>query len=115
MNNIKNARKEKGFTQKELAEKVGVTQGNLSAWETDRWKPDMNSLKKLCEVLECSADYLLGQEIPASNLKSSPTEVDNIYFHLAKEMEAMQLPPSDIEKILEFARYMKEKNDMIGK
>ena len=67
MNNIKKARKEKGLTQKELAEKVGVTQGNLSSWETDRWKPDLDALKKLCEVLNCSADYLLGQEKPDSS------------------------------------------------
>lgn len=121
MNNIRIARKAKGLTQKELAAMVGVTQGNLSSWETDRWKPDIDTLKKLCEILECSADYLLGQEpskqeaasLPIQNERESQPE--NIYFHLAKEMEAMQLPPSDIEKILDFARYMKEKNDLIGK
>ena len=110
MNNIKNARKAKGLTQTELAKIVGVTQGNLSAWETDRWKPDMDSLKKLCEALNCSADYLLGQE-PLSHSGS----INNIYLHLAKEMEEMQLPESDIEKILDFARYMKQKNDQIKK
>ena len=110
MNNIKNARKAKGLTQTELAKIVGVTQGNLSAWETDRWKPDMDSLKKLCEALNCSADYLLGQE-PLSHSGS----INNIYFHLAKEMEEMQLPEYDIEKILDFARYMKQKNDQIKK
>lgn len=124
MNNIRIARKAKGLTQKELAAMVGVTQGNLSSWETDRWKPDIDTLKKLCEILECSADYLLGQEQPkqeAAPETSMPvqneqeSQPENIYFHLAKEMEAMQLPPSDIEKILDFARYMKEKNDLIGK
>ena len=104
MNNIKTARKAKGLTQVELAQKVGVTQGNLSAWETGRWEPEMDALKKLCEVLECSADFLLGQEALAKNAGS----VNNIYFHLAKEMEEMQLPEEDIAKILEFARYMKE-------
>ena len=108
MNNIKTARKAKGLTQVELAQKVGVTQGNLSAWETGRWEPEMDALKKLCEVLECSADFLLGQEALAKNAGS----VNNIYFHLAKEME---LPEEDIDKILEFARYMKKKNDKIGK
>lgn len=109
MNNIKKARKEKGLTQTELAEKVGVTQGNLSAWETDRWKPDMNSLKKLCEALNCSSDYLLGQEsFPVSG-------ENNIYFQLAKEVEEMQLPEPDVKKLLEFAKFIKEKNDRIGK
>lgn len=110
MNNIKKARKEKGLTQAELAKQIGVSQGSLSAWETDRWQPDVESLKKLCEVLNCSADYLLVQQ--TVTLSES---VDNIYFHLAKEMEEMQLPESDIQKILEFARYMKQKNDQIKK
>lgn len=110
MNNIKTARKAKGLTQVELAQKVGVTQGNLSAWETGRWEPEMDALKKLCEVLECSADFLLGQEQLAKNAAASI-----ISIFLAKEMEEMQLPEEDIAKILEFARYMKEKNDKIGK
>lgn len=110
MNNIKKARKKKGLTQAELAKQIGVSQGSLSAWETDRWQPDVESLKKLCEVLNCSADYLLVQQ--TVTLSKS---VDNIYFHLAKEMEEMQLPESDIQKILEFARYMKQKNDQIKK
>ena len=70
MNNIRIARKAKGLTQKELAAMVGVTQGNLSSWETDRWKPDIDTLKKLCEILECSADYLLGQEPPKQEAAS---------------------------------------------
>ncbi len=64
----------------------------------------MDSLKKLCEALNCSADYLLGQE-PLAHSGS----INNIYFHLAKEMEEIQLPEFDIEKILNFARYMKKK------
>lgn len=113
MNNIKNARKAKGFTQIELAKIVGVTQGNLSAWETGRWEPEIDALKKLCEALDCSADYLLGQE-PAQ-VATENNSVNNIYFHLAKEMEEMQLPESDIQAILEFARYMKKKNDQLKK
>lgn len=45
MNNIKRTRKEQGLTQTEPAKKLGVTQGDLSAWKTDRWKPNMASLK----------------------------------------------------------------------
>ena len=74
MNNIRIARKAKGLTQKELAAMVGVTQGNLSSWETDRWKPDIDTLKKLCEILECSADYLLGQEQPKQEAASLPVQ-----------------------------------------
>lgn len=81
MNNIKTARKAKGLTQVELAQKVGVTQGNLSAWETGRWEPEMDALKKLCEVLECSADFLLGQEALA---KTRAASIISIFIWLKK-------------------------------
>lgn len=112
MNHIKTARKAAGLTQAELAQKIGVTQGNLSAWETGRWEPEAATLKKLAETLGCSTDYLLAAELTPPENGALP---GNIYMHVAKEMEDMQLPEADMLKILEFARYMKEKNDKIGR
>lgn len=57
---IRKARTEKGFTQKELAEKINVTQKDISRWENKERTPSLDSIKSLCEVLEVSADYLLG-------------------------------------------------------
>lgn len=111
INNIRNARKAKGLTQTELAKIVGVTQGNMSAWETGRWEPEMATLKKLCEILDCSADYLLARSIFPKVPINGDMTLSNMYMHLAKEMEDMQLPESDIEKIMDFARFMKEKNE----
>ncbi len=57
---IKELRKEKGLTQKMLAEKIGQAQSTIFYWEQNKQEPTISSLKKLCEVFEVSADYLLG-------------------------------------------------------
>lgn len=52
-------RKEKGMTQLELAEKMGVTDKAVSKWERDLSCPDVNSLPKLAELFEISVDELM--------------------------------------------------------
>ena len=45
------ARKAKGMTQEQLAEKMGVDQGHISRWESGKVTPNKESLKKLKELL----------------------------------------------------------------
>ncbi len=55
-------RKERGVTQVELAEKLGVGQPNLSDYERDIYRPNADMLLKIVEVLDISADDLLGRK-----------------------------------------------------
>ncbi len=57
---IKEFRISLGLTQKELAQKIGQTQSTIFYWEKNINEPSISSLKKLCEVFDVSADYLLG-------------------------------------------------------
>ncbi len=59
---IKNIRKEKGLTQEQLAEKLGVSQKSVSRWETGKTMPDYSMLPTICEVLEINVAELLGAE-----------------------------------------------------
>ena len=52
-------RKEKGMTQLELAEKMGVTDKAVSKWERDLSYPDVNSLPKLAGIFGISVDQLM--------------------------------------------------------
>ena len=56
---ISSLRKERGMTQLELAEKMGVTDKAVSKWERDLSFPDINSIPKLAEVFEISVDELM--------------------------------------------------------
>ena len=63
---LKQLRKEMGLSQKSLSEHLGVTQQAVGKWETGRSSPDPAPLARLAELLETSADYLLGiSEQPA--------------------------------------------------
>ena len=56
------ARKEKGFTQAELARRLGVTAQAVSKWERGNAYPDIELLDGIIRVLECSPDYLFQYE-----------------------------------------------------
>ncbi len=48
-----------GITQYELAEKLGVSAGSVSAWCVDRYRPETDTLLRLSEITGFSIDYLL--------------------------------------------------------
>lgn len=55
-------RKEKGMTQKDLAEKLGVTDRAISKWENGRGMPELSLMKPLCDELGISVNELLSGE-----------------------------------------------------
>lgn len=61
--NIQKFRKEKNMTQKELAEKLGVTYQAVSKWENASSAPDISLLPMLADVFGCSIDALFSLEI----------------------------------------------------
>lgn len=73
---IAELRKQKGFTQKELAEKLMVTDKAISRWETGKGHPDTSLLKPLGDVLGVSVTELLsGKKIEEVDMKE---RADNI-------------------------------------
>ncbi len=56
------ARKDKGYTQEEVANKLGVTPQAVSKWERGIGYPDLNMLHYISEIMDCSIDYLLHTE-----------------------------------------------------
>lgn len=60
MNQLRAIRRSKDISQKELAQKLGVTQGAVSCWERGRWYPSLEMLRKLSQIFEVSIDELIG-------------------------------------------------------
>lgn len=56
---IRNARKAKDYTQKQLADKIGAKHNSVSDWENNKNMPDPNTIEFLCGVLEITPNYLL--------------------------------------------------------
>ncbi len=57
--NLRRAREEAGFTQAELADELGVRQKDISRWERNVQTPNVITFRKICIILNTSADYIL--------------------------------------------------------
>lgn len=62
---LKDARKNAGLSQEQLAQKLCVSRGAVAKWETDKGYPDIINLKAISKLLDVSIDSLVddGQEL----------------------------------------------------
>ena len=72
-------RKEKGMTQLELAEKMGVTDKAVSKWERDLSFPDVSSIPRLAELFDISVDQLM-QVRKYEGQKSEHSKIAHILY-----------------------------------
>ena len=56
---IMNERKRNGWSQEELAEKLGVSRQSVSKWESAQSVPDLNRILQLADIFGVTTDYLL--------------------------------------------------------
>lgn len=56
---IQYLRKAKGFSQEELADKVGVSRQAVSKWESEQSTPDIEKIIIMSELFEVTTDYIL--------------------------------------------------------
>ncbi len=61
---ISELRKEKGVTQREIAEKLGVSPKTISKWETGHGFPDISIVSELSKVFEVDISKLIEGEMP---------------------------------------------------
>lgn len=88
--NLRKARKDKEYTQDELAELIDVERGTISAWELGRNIPEYGTLYKICDVLKIDIGYLMGDY-----------SEKNYTVHHIKEIT--NLSENAIEKLLQIA------------
>lgn len=69
-------RKKNGWSQEELAERLGVSRQSVSKWEGAQAVPDMKKIVQMSEVFGVSTDYLLRDEIETPAVPEVPV-VDN--------------------------------------
>lgn len=62
---LRELRKAKGLTLKELGELVGVAESTISQYETEKREPDFETLLKFGEIFDVSVDYLLRGDVYA--------------------------------------------------
>jgi len=82
---IATLRKEKGLTQRELAEKLFISDKTVSKWECGKGLPELSLMLPLCKLLDINASELLaGQRLSLSEYKK---EAEIVVMAYVKEKE----------------------------
>lgn len=73
---IKELRKKHRLTQVELAQKLDVTKGTVSTWETNSRTPNFDTLEQMCDLFQVGMDYLLGRSDDASPIVKTEEDTE---------------------------------------
>lgn len=77
---IQNLRKQRGMSQEQLAEALGVSRQAVSKWEAEQSVPDIDKIISICDYFGVTTDYILrNAELPQTEPQSEPI-VENIYI-----------------------------------
>ena len=72
---IKQLRKNKGYTQQQLAKLLGISSSAVGMYEQGRREPDNATLSNLCKILDTSTDYLIGFSAMDTEVSQDVNEV----------------------------------------
>lgn len=95
-------RKKNGWSQEELAEKLGVSRQSVSKWESAQSVPDLNRILNMSKIFGVSTDYLLKDEIDT---------VQKNYESIAVEVESKNIKNVSMEEAVDFLK-ISEENSM---
>lgn len=108
------SREKHNLSQKEFAERLGITPTRLNYWEKDKREPSIKMIKLIAQILDIDPNYLIGYQ-PQNKHKLSPKIAA---LHTAMS----QLNDQGQEKVLEYANdlvatglYIKSSADGLGK
>lgn len=91
-------RSAQGWSQEELAEKLGVSRQSVSKWESAASIPDLNKILQMSQVFGVSTDYLLKDEMEAVEY-SGEEETSGIRISLKQAEEFLTLRVAEYKKI----------------
>lgn len=121
--NIKRMRKEKGFTQKQLAEQAGTAVGTIQQYELGKRQPRLDVLERIANVLGTDIDKLANWNSEKSieeNFQNSPYATEQIRQTLIKgfkgkifqiHFDTEDYTPTELLKIWEYAEFLRYKRE----
>ncbi len=72
-------RKNKGYTQEALADKLGVSRQAVTKWESGQIYPDISNLIQISDHMSVSVDYLVKDQDCSVNINPQPdTDIDEL-------------------------------------
>lgn len=118
---IKKLRKEKGLTQKELANELNVSRPTITCYETGKRTPDKERLLEIANFFNVSVDYLLGNEEEYKSKyiikeKSNnyyainEAEVQELFQRFNVHLDGEVLTEEDKQSVINFLRMLRDRD-----
>ena len=89
--NIKQLREERGLTQEQVADKIGITFQAVSSWERDEYKPDTEKLIKLAELFDVSVSALVEEKQSVFATKKAIYNWEHMCYRSAHGSETQEI------------------------
>lgn len=105
MNRIRELRKAKKLTMKELGAIFCLSESTISLYENGKHYPDTETLFKLADFFNVSVDYLLGRE--ETQTKNAPAPDPEAEARARLVSLFMDYTPEEIQRIMDFAAGIK--------
>jgi|GEM_PF-2901242 DNA-binding helix-turn-helix protein len=98
--NLKISRINAGFSQDDLADKIGVNRATISFYEKGKRKPDIEMFIKIANALNVSCDYLLGYSNSPTREHHETKEITGLSGKAIKELQTLAIEANkNTEKI----------------
>lgn len=109
--NLKKARLKRGFSQVQIAEKLGVAKSTYSMYESGKREPNIDTIKKLSLLLDVSIDELFGSKkegfCVADIFSGVGSKADELAKTIAAHFDGTEFTEAELDKIKEFAEFVK--------
>ncbi len=120
--NLKRIRTEKGYTQKDFAEKLGVAKSTYCMYENGKREPNLKTVQRISELLNISTNDLInnsdykiyyGSTCPEGFKRLVKDMVDKPFTEdqttVAAHFDGDEFTEEELEEIRKFADYVKSK------
>ncbi len=118
---IKEIRKQKGLTQKQLGDLCGIADSNIRKYENGKQNPKIETLQKIATALKCNlSDLMDPDEYKLHNIElaikkandsvlEKNKEIDNEPLTIAAHFDGDEFTDAELEEIRKFVEFVKSK------
>lgn len=92
MNRIKILRIERGLSQAALAKQLGCAAATVSKYELEQRDLDTPTINRLCDIFECTSDYLLGRTDEPGAMLPRGEQLDSELYHMLADLNPDEVP-----------------------
>lgn len=107
---LRQARIKRGYTQQQIADKMGITNSTYCGYETGKRQPDVAKIKQLANILNVSGDELLGTEFINDKIELLPREQSHIKKYRQLNADGQSKVDEYTTDLVDSGKYSAEEN-----